>query len=49
MAKSQETQLINCLRDEKIVVRHVPRENAMIGNNPKHVLSGGMAEGAIHK
>lgn len=44
MAKSE--QLINCLRDERVVVRHIPKENAMIGNNPRHVLSGGMGENA---
>lgn len=44
MAKSE--QLINCLRDERVIVRHIPKENSMIGNNPKHVLSGGMGENA---
>lgn len=38
--------LINCLRNERIIVRHIPKLTGMWGNNPKHVLAGGMAEGA---
>lgn len=38
--------LVNCLRNERIIVRHVPKLTGMWGNNPKHVLAGGMAEGA---
>ena len=38
--------LINCLRKERIIVRHIPRQSNMI-QNPKHVLYGGMAETAI--
>ena len=41
MAKDK---LINCLTNEKVLVRFLPKENAMAGNNPKHVLYGGMAE-----
>ncbi len=37
-------QLINCLSNERVMVRFLPKENAMAGNNPKHVLYGGMAE-----
>lgn len=47
MAKSEK--LVNCLRNERVVVRHLPKENAMIGNNPKHLLSQGMAEGATKR
>lgn len=39
-------ELINCLRKERIIVRHVPKDNGMI-TNPKHVLAGGMAETAV--
>lgn len=39
--------LVSCLRNERIIVRHVPKLTGMWGNNPKHVLSGGMAEGAV--
>ena len=41
MAKKE---LINCLTDEKVMVRFLSKENALAGNNPKHVLYGGMAE-----
>lgn len=44
--KSEESELINCLSNERIVVRYIPK-NGMWGNNPKHVLAGGMAEGAV--
>ena len=36
---------VNILRNEIIVVRHIPKEGGMV-TNPKHVLYGGMAEGA---
>lgn len=39
-------ELINCLKNIKIIVRHIPKENGFV-NNPKHVLYGGMAEGAF--
>lgn len=38
--------LINCLRNEKIIIRHLPKQSRMV-TNPKHVLFGGMAEGSI--
>lgn len=38
---------ISCLRNERIIVRHIPKLTGMWGNNPKHVLAGGMAEGAV--
>lgn len=41
----EEPTLINCLRNERIVVRHIPKEKLGI-TNPKHVLYGGMAENA---
>lgn len=41
------SELINCLRNERIIVRHIPKTTGIWGNNPKHVLSGGMAEGAV--
>ena len=43
-SKEGET-LINCLRNEKIIIRHLPKQSRMI-TNPKHVLFGGMAEGS---
>lgn len=39
-------QLINCLKNERIIVRHVPKVSGMV-TNPKHILYGGMAENAI--
>lgn len=44
-----EKHLINCLRNETVLVRHIPRESRMVGNNPRHVLFGGMAESAYRK
>lgn len=36
---------INVLRNETVIVRHIPKEGGSI-TNPKHLLYGGMAEGA---
>lgn len=49
MAKAVEVekkQLISCLRNEKICVRHIPRQSHMI-TDPKHILYGGMADDAV--
>ena len=46
-AEIPEDALVNCLRNERIIVRHVPKLTGMWGNNPKHILAGGMAEGAV--
>lgn len=43
---SSDKPLINCLRKERIIVKHVPKMSGMI-SNPKHVLYGGMAESAV--
>ncbi len=37
--------VINCLRNERIIVKLIPRETGLV-TNPKHVLYGGMAEGS---
>lgn len=37
--------LINCLRNERIIIRHIPKYSSNI-TNPKHILYGGMAENA---
>lgn len=42
----KDTPLINCLRNERVIVRYIPKMNGIWGNNPKHVLSGGMSENA---
>lgn len=41
-----EKEYVSCLRNERIVVKHIPKEGGMI-NNPKHILYGGMAENAV--
>lgn len=41
---SNRPQLISCLRNERIIVRHVNKTTKY--TDPKHVMSGGMAEGA---
>ena len=38
-------QFVNCLRNERIIVRHIPKASGMI-TNPKHILYGGMADNA---
>lgn len=40
-----EEPLVNCLRNERIVVRYIPKERGLV-TNPKHILYGGMAENA---
>ena len=35
----------NCLRNERIIVRHIPRATNLV-SNPKHIFYGGMAENA---
>lgn len=34
----------SCLHNETIVVKHIARDNTMVGHNPRHVLYAGMAE-----
>ena len=46
---TEEKPLINCLRNERIIVRFLPKSHGIWGNNPKHVLSGGMADGAVKR
>lgn len=43
---ANDTPLINCLRNERVIIRHIPKEGGMI-TNPKHILFGGMAENAV--
>lgn len=44
--EEEKKTLVNCLRNERITVRHIPKQSNMV-QNPKHVLYGGMAENAI--
>ena len=48
MAKVEDIKktFVNCLGEERIIVRHIPRQSNMV-QNPKHVLYGGMAENAV--
>ena len=41
----QETPVVNCLRNETIIVRFIPSPSAMV-RSKGHVLSGGMADTA---
>lgn len=38
--------LVNCLKNERVIVRHIPKASGMV-TNPKHILYGGMAENAV--
>ena len=40
--------IINCLRNERIIVRFIPRQTGLV-SDPKHVLYGGMSEDATRK
>ena len=42
----KEKELVNCLRNERVIVRFVPRETAMV-HNKNHILYGGMADTAV--
>lgn len=42
----EENDLISCLRNEKVIVRFYPKQSGIV-TDPKHVLYGGMAEGAV--
>lgn len=44
-ASEASNNLINCLRNEKIIVRHIAKQTGLV-KDPKHVLYGGMAENA---
>lgn len=39
----RESELVNCLRNERVIVRHIPKQSGMV-TNPKHILYGGMGE-----
>lgn len=43
--KTEKSPLINCLRNERVIVRHINKQKGKV-TDPKHVLYGGMAEGA---
>jgi hypothetical protein len=41
-----DDSLVSPLRNERVTVRYIPKIDGIWGNNPKHVLAGGMAETA---
>lgn len=41
-----DSEPTNCLRNERIIVRFVPKQTGLV-SNPKHILYGGMAESAV--
>ncbi len=43
---STDEPVVNCLRNERIIVKHVPKETGIV-RDPKHILYGGMADGAV--
>ena len=43
--KSEDSEPINCLRNERVIVRFIPRPSSMVPNK-NHILYGGMAETA---
>lgn len=48
-SKKEVTSLdgpISCLRNERVIVRYIPKEGGLV-TNPKHILYGGMAENAV--
>ena len=40
-----EKELVNCLRKERLIVKHIDKQTGLV-KDPKHVLYGGMAETA---
>lgn len=42
---TDEPGLINCLRNERVTVKHIDKQTGMV-HDPRHVLYGGMAENA---
>lgn len=38
--------MVNCLRNEKVIARHIYKQSGLF-DNPKHVFAGGMAENAV--
>lgn len=45
-SEATDTTLVNPLRNERIIVKYLPKANGIWGDNPKHVLAGGLAETA---
>lgn len=41
-----DDNLVNCLRNERVIIRFVPKQTGLV-SNPRHILYGGMAESAV--
>lgn len=48
---NEDNTLISCLRNERVIVRYIPKTGGLWNNttNPRHVLSGGMAESSFRR
>lgn len=44
--EEKKKELINCLRNERVVVRYIPKQSGIV-TDPKHPLYGGMAETTV--
>lgn len=42
---SNKKEIVSCLRNERVIVKHIPKQLGKI-TNPKHVLYGGLSENA---
>lgn len=45
----KQKPLINCLRNERVIVRYINRQQGIRIDNPKHIAYGGMIKGARKK
>lgn len=46
MEEKDNKALVNCLRNERVIIRHIPKQSGMV-TDPKHPLYGGMAETTV--
>lgn len=44
--KEDDSEVVSCLRNERVIVRHINKQTGLI-TNPNHVLYGGMANTAV--
>ena len=45
-SESMKEEPVSCLRNERVIIKFVPRPSIMV-QNPKHILYGGMADTAV--
>ena len=41
---NKKVELVSCLKNEKVKITFIPWEGGLVGNDPKHILYGGMHE-----